>query len=121
MANGQQQKKHQRLVCIKKKYIFAAQSTFKIMEEKEVRQTLDDIREMMSKSSRFQAISGWSIIRGRGLAPLLRKFATLRRFEYAEQDPHCRVDRYRTVCPLASYGIRLCHDQVETEQSPFCL
>ena len=32
------------------------------MEEKEVRQTLSDIREMMSKSSRFQAISGWSII-----------------------------------------------------------
>ena len=32
------------------------------MEEKEVRQTLNDIREMMSKSSRFQAISGWSII-----------------------------------------------------------
>ena len=32
------------------------------MEEKEVKQTLDDIREMMSKSSRFQAISGWSII-----------------------------------------------------------
>ena len=60
MANSK--KKHQRLVCIKKKYIFAAQSTFKIMEEKEVRQTLDDIREMMSKSSRFQAISGWSII-----------------------------------------------------------
>ena len=32
------------------------------MEEKEVRQTLSDIREMMSKSSRFQSISGWSII-----------------------------------------------------------
>ena len=32
------------------------------MEEKEVKQTLDDIREMMSKSSRFQAISGWSIV-----------------------------------------------------------
>ena len=32
------------------------------MEEKEVRQTLNDIREMMSKSSRFQAVSGWSII-----------------------------------------------------------
>lgn len=32
------------------------------MEEKEVKQTLDDIREMMSKSSRFQAVSGWSII-----------------------------------------------------------
>jgi len=32
------------------------------MEEKEVRQTLSDIREMMSKSSRFQAVSGWSII-----------------------------------------------------------
>ncbi|MCR4826694.1 MAG: hypothetical protein K5882_07075 [Bacteroidales bacterium] len=32
------------------------------MEEKDVKQTLDDIREMMSKSSRFQAISGWSII-----------------------------------------------------------
>ena len=47
---------------IKKKCIFAAQSTFKIMEEKEVRQTLSDIREMMNKSSRFQAVSGWSII-----------------------------------------------------------
>ena len=32
------------------------------MEENEVKQTLDDIREMMSKSSRFQAISGWSIL-----------------------------------------------------------
>jgi hypothetical protein len=32
------------------------------MKENEVKQTLDDIREMMSKSSRFQAISGWSII-----------------------------------------------------------
>lgn len=32
------------------------------MEEKEVRQTLNDIREMMSKSSRFQSISGWSIV-----------------------------------------------------------
>jgi len=32
------------------------------MEEKEIRQTLNDIREMMSKSSRFQAVSGWSII-----------------------------------------------------------
>lgn len=32
------------------------------MEEKEVKQTLNDIREMMSKSSRFQAVSGWSII-----------------------------------------------------------
>jgi hypothetical protein len=32
------------------------------MEEKEVRQTLSDIREMMSKSSRFQSLSGWSII-----------------------------------------------------------
>lgn len=32
------------------------------MEEKEVRQTLNDIREMMSKSSRFQSVSGWSII-----------------------------------------------------------
>ena len=32
------------------------------MKENEVKQTLDDIREMMSKSSRFQAISGWSIV-----------------------------------------------------------
>ena len=32
------------------------------MEEKEVRQTLNDIRDMMSKSSRFQSVSGWSII-----------------------------------------------------------
>ena len=32
------------------------------MKENEVKQALDDIREMMSKSSRFQAISGWSII-----------------------------------------------------------
>ena len=32
------------------------------MKENEVKQTLDDIREMMSKSSRFQAINGWSII-----------------------------------------------------------
>lgn len=32
------------------------------MKENEVKQTLDDIRDMMSKSSRFQAISGWSII-----------------------------------------------------------
>ena len=32
------------------------------MKENEVKQTLDDIREMMSKSSRFKAISGWSII-----------------------------------------------------------
>ena len=32
------------------------------MEEKEVRQTLSDIREIMSKSSKFQAVSGWSII-----------------------------------------------------------
>ena len=32
------------------------------MKEIEVKQTLDDIRDMMSKSSRFQAISGWSII-----------------------------------------------------------
>ncbi len=32
------------------------------MEQKEVRQTLNDIREMMSKSSRFQAVSGCSII-----------------------------------------------------------
>ena len=33
-----------------------------IMEKNEVKQTLDDIRDMMSKSSRFQAISGYSII-----------------------------------------------------------
>lgn len=32
------------------------------MEKNEVKQTLDDIRDMMSKSSRFQAISGYSII-----------------------------------------------------------
>ena len=32
------------------------------MKENEVKQTLEDIREMMSKSSRFQAISGWSIV-----------------------------------------------------------
>jgi hypothetical protein len=32
------------------------------MKENEVKQTLDDIRDMMNKSSRFQAISGWSII-----------------------------------------------------------
>lgn len=32
------------------------------MEEKEVKQTLNDIRNMMSKSSRFQSISGYSII-----------------------------------------------------------
>ncbi len=32
------------------------------MEEKDIRQTLSDIREMMSKSSKFQAVSGWSII-----------------------------------------------------------
>lgn len=32
------------------------------MEEKEVKKTLNDIRDMMSKSSRFQSISGWSIV-----------------------------------------------------------
>ena len=32
------------------------------MEKKEIIQTLDDIRDMMAKSSRFQAISGVSII-----------------------------------------------------------
>ncbi|MCR4964412.1 MAG: hypothetical protein K6A41_02015 [Bacteroidales bacterium] len=32
------------------------------MEHKEIESTLKDIREMMSKSSQFQALSGWSII-----------------------------------------------------------
>ncbi len=32
------------------------------MKENEVTQTLNDIREMMNKSSRFQAVSGYSII-----------------------------------------------------------
>ena len=32
------------------------------MKEKEVEKTLSDIREMMSKSSRFQSVSGYSIV-----------------------------------------------------------
>ena len=32
------------------------------MKEKEVEQTLSDIRDMMSKSSRFQSVSGYSIV-----------------------------------------------------------
>ena len=32
------------------------------MERKEIEKTLTDIKEMMSKSSQFQAISGWSIV-----------------------------------------------------------
>lgn len=43
------------------------------MEEKEVKQTLNDIRDMMSKSSRFQSISGYSII----VVGLLAAVATL--------------------------------------------
>ena len=43
------------------------------MEEKEVKQTLNDIRDMMSKSSRFQSISGYSII----LVGLFAAVATL--------------------------------------------
>lgn len=43
------------------------------MEEKEVKQTLNDIRNMMSKSSRFQSISGYSII----LVGLLAAVATM--------------------------------------------
>ena len=43
------------------------------MEEKEVKQTLSDIRDMMSKSSRFQSISGYSII----LVGLFAAVATL--------------------------------------------
>lgn len=32
------------------------------MNEKDINKTLSDIRDMMSQSSRFQAINGWSII-----------------------------------------------------------
>jgi len=32
------------------------------MEHKEIESTLKDIRDMMSKSSQFQALSGWSIV-----------------------------------------------------------
>lgn len=43
-------------------FYFAAQSTFKVMEKKEALETLSEIKTMMEKSSRFQAISGLSII-----------------------------------------------------------
>ena len=41
---------------------FAAQSTFKTMDNKDALNTLKEIKDLMARSSRFQTISGWSIV-----------------------------------------------------------
>ena len=46
----------------KKSCNFAAQSTFDIMENSEALNTLNDIKEMMERSSKFKAINGLSIV-----------------------------------------------------------